>query len=144
MDAQVALFPTSEAHAESDWGSLLGVCQARVAFRRLHSLQYGPALVVDFLVSDMRLSHSIRHALERIAEQLRAVASQRESAAGLAAQRRVGRIAARLDYDWPYRDPEDDASTRAVLSEIRDACRLLHADIESAYFSYAIEDSPRP
>ena len=144
VDAQVALFPTSEAHAESDWGSLLGVCQARVAFRRLYSFQYGPALVVDFLVSDMRLSHSIRHALERIAEQLRAVASRRESAAGLAAQRRVGRIAARLDYDWPYREPEDDASTRVVLGEIRDACRLLHADIESAYFSYAIEDSPRP
>ena len=142
VDAQLSLFPTSEAHSESDWGSLLGVCQARAAFRRLHSLQYRPALVVDFLISDPRLSHSIRYALERIAEQLRAVAERRNSGASLAAQRRVGRISARLDYDWPDRNPRDDAATRAVLGEIRSACRLLHDDIEEACFLYAIEDSP--
>ena len=142
VDAQLALFPTRDAHAESDWGSLLNICQARAAFRRLHTLQYRPALVVEFLVSDPRLSHSIRYALERIAEQLRTVAARRELSPALAAQRRTGRIAARLDYDWPYRDPEDDAATRAVLGEILDACRLLHGDIEAAYFHYAIEDSP--
>ena len=142
VDAQLSLFPTREAHSESDWGSLLGVCQARVAFRRLHSLQYHPALVVDFLVSDPRLSHSIRYALDRIAEQLQAVAERRNSGASLAGRRRVGRIAARLDFDWPYRDTQDDAATRAVLGEIRSACRLLHDDIETAYFHYAVEDSP--
>ena len=142
VDAQLSLFPTSEAHSESDWGSLLGVCQARAAFRRLHSLQYRPALVVDFLVSDPRLSHSIRYALERIGEQLRAVAERRNSGSSLAAQRRVGRISARLDYEWPYRNPREDAATRAVLGEIRSVCRLLHDDIEEAYFLYAIEDSP--
>ena len=142
VDAQLSLFPTREAHSESEWGSLLAVCQARDAFRRLHSLQYHPALVVDFLVSDPRLSHSIRYALERIAEQLRAVAERRNSSATLAGQRRVGRLAARLDYDWPYRNAQDDAATRAVLGEIRGACRSLHTDIEAAYFRYAIEDSP--
>ena len=142
VDAQLSLFPTREAHSESEWGSLLGVCQARAAFRRLHSLQYHPALVVDFLVSDPRLSHSIRYALERIAEQLRAVAERRNSSAALAGQRRVGRLAARLDYDWPYRNAQDDAATRAVLGEIRGACRSLHTDIETAYFRYAVEDSP--
>ena len=144
VDAQLSLFPTCEAHSESEWGSLLGVCQARGAFRRLHSLQYHPALVVDFLVSDPRLSHSIRYALERIAEQLRAVTERRNSGAALAGQRRVGRLAARLDYDWPYRNSEDDAANRAVLGEIRGACRSLHTDIETAYFRYAIEDSPSP
>ena len=142
VDAQLSLFPTREAHSESEWGSLLGVCQARGAFRRLHSLQYNPALVVDFLVSDPRLTHSIRYALERVAEQLRAVAERRNSSAALAGQRRVGRLAARLDYDWPYRNAQDDAATRAVLGEIRGACRSLHTDIEAAYFRYAIEDSP--
>ena len=142
VDAQVSLYPTNEAHAESDWGSLLGICQARAAFRRLHSLQYHPVLVVDFLVSDPRLSHSIRYALERIAAQLREVAARSGFAPALAAQRRVGRIAARLDYDWPYRSPDDDTVTRAVLGEIRSVCRLLHGDIEAAYFHYAVEDSP--
>ncbi len=143
VEAQLSLFPTRERDAESDWGSLLEICQARAAFRRLHSLQYRPALVVDFLVSDPRLSHSIRYAFARIEEQLRAVAVHRDTEAALVAQRRVGRAAARLDYDWPYRDPEDDAATQALLGEIRAACLLLHDDIEAACFQYAIEDSPR-
>ncbi len=144
VDAQLSLFPTREAHSESEWGSLLGICQAQASFRRLHSLQYRPSQVVDFLVSDPRLSHSIRYALERIAEQLHSVLEGRISDSALAAQRRVGRIAARLDFDWPYRDPRDDAATRTVLGEIRNECRSLHADIESACFSYTIEDSPGP
>ena len=142
VDAQLSLFPTRETHSESDWGSLLGVCRARGAFRRLHSLRYQPAFVVDFLVSDSRLSHSIRYALDRIAEHLDAVAERRDAGSVLDARRRVGRIAARLDFDWPYRDTGDDAVTRAYLGEIRSACRLLHDDIEKAYFDYAVEDSP--
>ena len=143
VDAQISLFPSGEAHAESDWGSLLRICQARGAFRRRYSLQYRPSLVVDFLVSDLRLSHSLLYALKRIAGQLQAVAGPHDTGSALAARRRVGRIAARLDYDWPYRDPGDDAAARGVLGEIRAECRRLHDDIESAYFHYAIEDSPR-
>ena len=142
VDAQLSLFPTSEAHAESEWGSLLRICEAGAAYRRVHSLQYHPPAVVGFLVSDPRLSHSIRYALARISEQLRAVATRSEGASALAAQRRAGRMGARLDYDWPYRDLHDDGAARAVLAEIRSACRLLHEDIEGAYFDYAIEDSP--
>ena len=142
VEAQLALFPTRDAHLESDWGSLLRICEARAAFRRLHTLQYRPVLVVDFLVSDPRLSHSIRYALARVAEQLQALSPRRGTGSMLAAQRRAGRVVARLDYDWPYRDPEDDAATSAVLAELRRECRLLHGDIEAAFFHYAIEDSP--
>ena len=142
VDAQMAVFPPSEPHVESDWHSLLQICEARVAYSRLHSFDYRPATVVDFLVADPLLSHSLRYALARVSDALEAVSTRRPLADE--ARRRAGRMAARIDYDWPDRDAHDDAATRATLQEIRAACHRLHDDIEAAYFNYEIEDSPRP
>ena len=63
---------------------------------------------------------------------------------GLEAVRRTSRMAARIDYDWPDRDPKDDSATRTTLQDIRDSCRRLHEDIEATYFDYEIEDTPGP
>ena len=141
LDAQLEVFPTDRRHAETDWRSLLQAAFARVAYSRLHSLDFKPASVIDFLVSDRLLSHSIRHALENISGALDAVSEQRPLA--VEARRRAGRVTASLEYDWPNRDPGDDAATRATLATIRDACRRLNEDIEASYFNYEIEDSPR-
>ena len=73
VDAPLAIFPAGELHVESNWHSLLQICEARGAYRRLHSLEYRPSTVVDFLVADELLSHSIRYALARISEALFAV-----------------------------------------------------------------------
>ena len=142
VDAQLTVFPTSEYHIESVWRSLLQICDARVAYSRLHSLQFQPTAVVDFVVADPLLSRSIRYALARVWDALDAISSHQPLA--VEAGRRAGRMAARIDYDWPNRDPEDDDATRATLMEIRDSCRKLHDDVEAAYFDYAIEDSPKP
>ena len=142
VDAHITLFPVGEAHREADWGSLLGICEARAAFHRIHSLEYHPADTVEFLVSDDGLPHSVLHALHRVSEQLGAVTAGRGTMSSTTAGRRVGRIIAMLDYDWPIRDRTDDAATRNTLAEIRRACSLLHADIVKAYFDYAIEDAP--
>ena len=140
VDAHLAVFPTGDPHFESDWRSLLHICEARAAYRGLYSLTFEPNSVVDFLVSDPRLSHSIRYALARISDALDAVSSRPPLAAE--AGRRAGRMAARIDYDWPNRDPGDDDATRATLQEIRDSCRRLDDDIKATYFDYEIEDRP--
>ena len=142
VEAQLALSPTDRPHAEPEWDSLLRVCNAYEAYRRLYSLEYRPASVVDFLVADRRLSHSIRYALARVAEELAGAAARREPPRAVEAARHVGRMAARLDYDWPQRDPRADAAARVDIAEIRGTCRLVHSDIERAYFDYEIEDAP--
>ena len=142
VETQLSLFPTGDPHAESDWGTLLRVCDARAAYQRLYSLDYHPAGVVDFLVSDPRLSHSIRHALARVSEALQEVVARREHPSALEATRRVGRMAAEIDYDWPERDRRDDAATRATLAEFRNTGRLVHVNVERACFDYAIEEGP--
>ena len=73
VDAPLAIFPAGELHVESNWHSLLQICEASGAYRRLHSLEYRPSTVVDFLVADELLSHSIRYALARISEALFAI-----------------------------------------------------------------------
>ena len=142
VDAQLAVFPTGELHVESDWRSLLKIFEARVAYSRLYSLEFRSASVVDFLVSDHLLSHSVRYALVRISDALDALSARRPLA--IEAECCVGRMAAHIDNDWPNRDPGDDAATRTTLREIRESCRRLHDDIEATFFDYGIEDSPRP
>ena len=142
VDAQVSVFPTSEPHVESYWRSLLQICEARGAYSCLHSLEYRPTSVVDFLVADPLLSHSIRYALARISDALDAVSARRRPA--VEARRLTGRMAARIDYDWPNRDPGDDSATRTTLHGIRESCCRLHDDIEVTYFDYGIEDNPGP
>ncbi len=137
LDAHIATFPTGDPDGEADWLSLLGICEARFAYRRLHSLEHRPDRAVDFLVADIRLAHSIRHALDEIADALDAVSGERRSGAG----RRAGRMAAGIDRDWPGRDPGDDA-TRTALRDIGGSCRRLHDDISALYFDYEIEDAP--
>lgn len=92
-------------------------------------------------MTDRRLSRSIRFGLETIAEALRVISRGRPLA--VEAGRRVGRAGARIDYDWPNLGLEEEATTRAMLQEVRGSCRLLHDDIRAACFAYEIEDRPR-
>ena len=140
MNAHIALFPTADPDCEADWLSLLWICEAHFAYRRLYSLERRPPRMVDFLVTDPALSHSIRHALARIVEALDAVSSGPRLQ--IEAERRAGRMAASIDHDWPDRDRADDDATRAALQEFGASCRLLHDDIAAAYFNYEIEDAP--
>ena len=140
VNVQIELYPTDDHHHESDWRSLLQICEAEFAYRRLYPLKHGQRRIVDFLVVDPRLAHSIRHALAEMIGALDVVSggSPLESAAG----RRAGRIASRIDHDWPERDRDDDAATRAALEGIGQSCRRLHDDISGSYFDYQIEDTP--
>ena len=140
VDAHIAVFPTGTSHDESDWRSLLRICEAHFAYRKLHSLDHRPSHIVDFLVADPQLAHSIRHALRQVVDALDHVSAGRplEVEAG----RRAGRMAAGIDHDWPVRDRDDDDATRAALQGIGASCRRLHDDIASTYFDYEIEDTP--
>ena len=140
VDAHIALFPTASPDGEADWRSLLRICEARFAYRHLYSLEHRPSRMVDFLVADPRLAHSIRFALGRIADSLDAVSAGRPLA--VEAGRRAGRMAAGIDYDWPNRDPGDDAAASTALRDIRASCHRLHDDIAASYFDYEIEDTP--
>ncbi len=139
LDAQIALFPTKETLFESDWSSILRICEARLAYNHRYSLECQPGNIVEFLVSDPRLSHSIRYAVGQISDSLDAISSQRPA---VELRRLEGRMAAYIDYDWPDRDMKDDHKTRRALQKIHRSCCRLHENVEATYFNYVIEDSP--
>lgn len=145
LETQIRLYPPAEPDMESDWESLLGICLARAAFRRQHSMDCSPERVIDFLATDARLAHSVRFSLDQTERGLRAIGDISAPVPRAAmAHHRVSRMVARLAFDWPVWQAGADEAVRAALAEIGAGCRVLHADIESAYFHYAIEDAPHP
>lgn len=140
LDAHIGLFPTGERHWVFDWGSLLRVCEARGAFRRVHSNEYPPETAVDFLVADPAHSGSIAHALATVATACSVIGGERQDEPARIVRRRVGRARALISYDWPTRDAHDDAATRAMLKALLQACLGFHTDLEQAYFRYAVRD----
>ncbi len=76
LKAQVQIFSTAFTHQESAWISLLGLCNARQAYRREHSLlSLNPKHVLNFLIADAAHPHSIRHAFDRILKHHAAIAT---------------------------------------------------------------------
>ena len=140
LGAHLSIFPPGRRDSEWEWRSLLAICEAQFAYRHLHSLEHRPGRMLDFLVADPRLAHSIRHSLLKIADSLKAVSADGTRPTG--AMRRTRRMERWIDHDWRKRDPEDDGAAQASLERLRQSCRQLHEDIAAACFDYPIEDAP--
>ncbi len=141
LDVQLATYPASEGPAAADWLSLLRICDAQLTYRRLFSIRVQPPLVVKFLLTDPLLARSIRYCAGKISNALVVISAG--SPLSVEAGRRVGRMVARIDCDWPNHDFEDQRATRSHLQQVGESSRLLHDDIRTAYFDYEIEDAPR-
>lgn len=138
LDSHVALFPTDRPNADSDWRALLEICEARVAFHKTHSLVCDPERVVEFLVADPMLSHSIRYSLNQVSEHLDTVCGTRREPFVLETKLRVYDMINQIDFEWTSRD-KGDAAVHAALQKMIESCRTLHTQIESAFFNYDID-----
>ena len=141
LRSHINLFPTSEAHREWNWSSLLGICEVRSAFRNLHSIKFNPNQIVEFLFADEKLTVSARSALTIIQQALTDLAVDCPGQ-----QTRPGthiRNALTLFEDqWPNRNKQDDVETLAMINNVNHACQLMNHELEQNYFFYEIEDTP--
>ncbi len=140
LNAQIAQFPTKNMNAESYWISLLSICEARVAYSQMYSMAYDPPSVVDFLVSDPRLSHSIRYSMQRVTNALGKVSAEHSNASTNTANEGAYRLMHHIDHEWSQRSSGDEATGNA-LNEIANSSRELHNNIVTAYFAYDVESS---
>ena len=140
LHAQLSLFSTANRNEESYWRSLLGSCEARVAYHRLYSLAYKPNQVVDFLVSDPLLSHSIRYSVSMIEQALDSASETQSLKVANPAKLRTAALLNQIDMQWISKESGDDA-TLGMLREIGDSCRELHDEIGTAYFYYDVESA---
>ena len=144
INAHIVEFPSHEHNPVSDLESLLEICSARSSFRRMHSYEYRPVDVVEFLVADKQLPTSIAHALEEIDSSRSAISQHWNSASTLSAKRHVGRARAMIAFDWPVRGRTDNDDTSRMLTEIYASCLDFSNDIETAYFNYPLTDTTTP
>ncbi|MCY4542348.1 MAG: alpha-E domain-containing protein [Rhodobacteraceae bacterium] len=140
IDAQLEAFPTRDSSAGEAWSSLLNICAAQSTFRRLHPMEYMATHALDFLVCDSRSPNSVAHALQEIAGAHAVIAAEWRRSPTRCSDRPVGRARALIEYEWPDRDPEDDAAVRSMLNFVADATRKFSEDVESVYFNYPITD----
>ena len=129
---------SSESGMDIDeWYTVLKICESNLSYRRIRSGERDADSIVDFLLSDERLSHSIEYSLLSIERSLDEVSEGRQHPAIVGIHERVDRMVALATGQIPADDPcSGDVS--AKLSEILASTRQLNDDIDRAYFNYDI------
>lgn len=144
LDTHLKLFPIKEQHWEMHWGGLLEICVARGAFRRLHSVEYNPDKVIDFLVGNILLSNSICHGLSEIQKSLQIISGTTGSRQPNEADWYIGKTLALIEYAWPVRDKANDVSTLNILKQISSEVLEIDTQIDKTYFNYPIQSTSGP
>ncbi len=123
LEAQARVFSTDFKHSDSDWNSLLMICNSQLAYRRKYSLlSLNPNQVMDFLICDASLPNSIRYSLDRTLEHLLAVSADQDRTELIAINNQARAILGQIQRDWQCGEFED--------SEI---CEILHNTLASSY-----------
>ena len=135
--AQFAAGRAQGETSDTDWTCLLRSCQAFDAYKRSYSVEIQPERVIDLLVTDPLLPGSLCRVLDALAAELAAIGASPNSHAGAEAERLAGRLCTLVCYEWPDREDRE-----ALLVQVGEECRKLHALVTTAYIDYAVEDSP--
>ena len=120
-------------HFESDWASLLRVYHAFEAYQRAYRVEVIPEQVLNLLVTDPLLPHSVCHALDAVTAELAVLGAGQDADASAAMRRLAGRASAMLHYEWP-----DSDNREGVLELVAAFCLELHNLITATYFDYPV------
>ncbi len=127
-----------EEPADSEWSSLLRVCQAFDAYRRCYGVEIHPARVLDLLVDDPRLPRSLCRAVDKAAAALGALPLGPGPSA--AARRLAGDLASAVHRPWPTAPSLHDHAER--LRRLAGECRALHDLVMAAHVGYDPDGAP--
>lgn len=138
LDAHIQVFPTTQKHVASDWNSLLFICDAQLAYRRRHSLlALDPLRVLNFLICDASLSHSIQYSLERSLEHLNLVSSERNDPKITHINQNLKVVLQLIGDDW-HSSFQIDEDVRSILQNVLESSRRISDEIASAYFDFGL------
>ena len=124
-------------YSESDWATLLRVYHASEAYQRAYSVEVIPEQVLNLLVTDPLLPHSVCHGLDAVTAELAVLGAGPDPEATAATRRLAGRATAMLHYEWP-----DSANREGVLELVSALCLELHNRITATYFYYPVMGVP--
>ena len=136
--AHLAGVRAQEEPGDSEWSSLLRVCQAFDAYTRCYGVAIRPARVMDLLVGDPRLPRSVCRTIDTAAATLGAIALGPDP--GAAARRLAGDLAFTVHQPWPAAPSLNDRADR--LRGLHGDCRRLHDLVLAAHVSYDPDGAP--
>lgn len=132
-----------DAHFHSEnvdyltWIDLLKSCTAFEAYCKVYTADIQPKCIAEFLLLNATFPHSIRFSIDRLQEDLGAIARLTGTRNTSRADRLVGRLRASLDYGVVDEIMADNF--QAYLQNIQRECSLINATIHEIYISYPIE-----
>ncbi len=101
LKAHLEVFSLGFTDQDSSWISLLVLCNARLAYRREHSLlSLNPLHVLNFLVTDPAHPHSIRFAVDRTCEHHQAIISNQSQPAPSDLNASLNKMQQLISQDW--------------------------------------------
>ena len=123
---------------DSEWSSLLQICQAFDAYKRRHGVEIRPTRVLELLVDDPRLPRSLCRAIDAAADTLGAVALGPGPSG--AARRCAADLAATVHQPWADAPSLDERADR--LRRMDGECRGLHDLVMAAHVGYDADGAP--
>ena len=122
---------------DDDWTSLLRFYNALEAYSQRYSVEVHGDQVLEVLVADPLLPHSLCRSLDAAVAELAGLGAGPDGDSNEAAQRLAGRLGDLIHRSWP--DREDHES---FLWQVSEHCRELHDLVAATYFDYALGESP--
>ncbi len=126
---QIALDVKDSDHQEAEWTSLLRIHHAVEAYMRGYGVEVQSQMVLDLLVTDPLLPHSLCHSIERIMEELVAIGPGTDQRAVATAQRLAGNTGTLIRYAWL--DAEDK---EGLLERVYEDNQEIHGLLSAGYF----------
>ena len=128
---QIALDVKDSEYQEAQWTSLLRMHYAVEAYIRGYGVEVQPQMILDLLVTDPQLPHSLCHSIERIMEELASIGPGIDRRAVAEAQRLAGNTGTLIRYAWL--DAEDK---EGLLARVYEDTNDLHGVVSAGYFRY--------
>lgn len=136
LEAQIRVFSTDSEYSDSDWNSLLLICNAQLAYRRKHSLlSLEPKQVLDFLILDVALPRSIRYCLNHTIQHLDALSKAQDRPQLIEINNQAQAIMESIQLDWQSESMEDSQMCDILQSALTSSQALSNA-IAAEYFFY--------
>ncbi len=135
IKAQIELQDDVEGPLESEWLSILKICEARLAYHRIHSIAGNTHEITRFLISDPLLSHSIAYSLSAIRSSIDSISGDSQENRHRTIDLKIDRMIDLIDKDSAIHE-KGGIPDLEIVSEIRTLARELSGEIDAVYFNY--------
>jgi uncharacterized alpha-E superfamily protein len=129
--------PAGAGNEYLEWMGLLRSVTAFEAYCKVYTADLSPEKIMEFLLLDDEFPHSLRFAIESLADSLEAI----QEKSGSSRSEQLHRIAGRLNATLGYASVEEilNGNVVAYLRGVQAQCQKIHETVYHLYVDYSIQ-----